>query len=88
MATGIYDTEPLQWLLEYRDDLLANIRKAVGGRIMSIAGGSKNHSKMLLTLDELKRELAEVRSSLHLLDPTTYPDPAADDGGILTVEFK
>ena len=85
MATGIYFRCSEQWLLEYRDDLLAQIRQAAKGRITAIGGGSKNHSKLLLSMDELRKELDEVNAALTFLDPTKYP--AETDGGPLTVEF-
>lgn len=85
MATGIYLKCSEQWLLEYRDEILANIRKAANGRISSIGGGSKNHSKLLLSIEELRNELEEVNAALTALDPTTYPPDSA--GGLITVEF-
>lgn len=75
VATGIYRSLDEAALVRMRDDVLTQLSAARSGRFNAVSGGGKSFGKQLLTLDELKSELAEITLALQAKNPDVYGRP-------------
>ena len=72
VATGIYRTLDEASLVRMRDDVLTQLSAARSGRFNSVSGGGKSFGKQLMSVDELKTELAEISFALQAKNPDVY----------------
>lgn len=70
---GIYVGLEEPQLVRMRDDALTQLSLArQGKRFNALAGGGKSFGKDLMTVDQLSRELLEIRHALQKLNPAVY----------------
>lgn len=70
---GNYGHLPEAELIELRDQVVGYIKTLLRGEsLINVSMGGKSVTKQTPTLDELRSELAEIKSALSAIDPVTY----------------
>jgi len=70
---GIYVGIKEPQLVGMRADVLAQLTLArQGKRLNALSGGGKSFGKQLMSVDELNRELLEIRHALKKANPTVH----------------